>query len=47
MENTGQSVTCLMLNDESLKEDKFIIDGYFTLAIKAFEFRDRLSRSRK
>ena len=40
MENTGQSVTYLILNDENLKENKFIIDGYFTLAIKAFEFRD-------
>ena len=45
MENTGQSVTYLILNDACYREDKFIIDGYFTLAIKAFEFRDGLSRN--
>lgn len=45
MENKGQSVTYLMLNDKKLKENKFVIDGYFTLAIKAFEFCDNLSKN--
>ncbi len=44
MENKGQSVTYLVLNDERLKKNEFIIDGYFTLAIKAFEFCDNLSK---
>lgn len=44
MESKGQSVTYLMLNDEKLKENKYVIDGYFTLAVKAFEFCENLSK---
>lgn len=44
MEEKGQSVTYLMLNDEKLKKDEYVIDGYFTLAIKAFEFCGDLSK---
>lgn len=44
METAGQAVTYLMLNDDALEDNRFIIDGYFTLAIKAFEFKSDVSK---
>lgn len=44
MEVAGQAVTYLLLNDHALNNNQFIIDGYFTLAIKAFEFRSEISK---
>lgn len=46
-EEKHQTATFLSINDEKLKSGELQIDGYFSLAIKVFEFSDEISNRKK
>ncbi len=44
MELDGQSVTYLITNDEAMSRGDTVIDGYFTIAVKTFQFSGDISK---
>ena len=44
MEKLGQSATYIISNDEEFEKGNLVIEGYFTLALKAFHFCDTSKR---